>query len=392
MLNSRLQSLLTAHESQHLLRVRTPVLARDETHVIVDGKSLINFCSNDYLNLSTHPDVIAAFIKSANEFGLGSGSSPAICGYSRLHQQLEEAFAEFLKRDRAILFNSGYHANLGVISALANRETDIIADKLCHASIIDGIVLSRAKHRRYQHSDIAHARALLHASKSQEKLLITESVFSMEGNIAPVCELAQLAAEHRATFIVDDAHGIGVLGKHGAGICEHLQLSQHDVPCLIAPLGKSPGGFGAVVSGSHELIETLLQLSRTYRYSTAMPAAICAATLTALTILSTEYERREKLQSLIQFFVKEALQRNLPLTSTDLTPIKSILTGSNLATLEMQKTLMARGFFVSCIRPPTVPKNKARIRISLTCAHTETQITQLLDVLAEHHEQSRHTN
>lgn len=383
MLSTRLKTTLDTQAAQQLLRVRTIVETQQDAQIIVDGKSCINFCSNDYLNLAFHPDVMQAFTKSVNQFGLGSGSSPAISGYSTLHHQLEETCAEFLKRERALLFNSGYHANLGVIAALANRNTAIVADKLCHASLIDGIVLSRAKHHRYQHGNLSHANHFLNKTYASEKILISESVFSMEGNIAPVRELAKLAQQHQALLIVDDAHGMGVLGQHGGGICELLQLSTQDVPCLITPLGKSPNSFGAVVSGSHELIETLLQLARTYRYSTALPPAICAATLTALTIIKNDAWRREKLTTLIQLFIKEASKRNLPLTSTDLTPIKSILIGSNQLTLDLQNTLLARGYFISCIRPPTVPHNKARIRISLTCAHTEKQIIDLLDILAD---------
>ena len=388
MLTSRLQSSLTELATQHLLRSRTTITERTDKHVLVDGNLLLNFCSNDYLNLSTHPDVIAAFIQGVQAFGLGSGSSPAISGYSAAHQQLEEAAAEFLQRDRAMLFNSGYHANLGVLTTFANRHTSIIADKLCHASLIDGITLSRAKHLRYHHNDIMHAELLL-KKNSCEKLVVSESVFSMEGDIADVRSLSTLALKQQAMLIVDDAHGIGVLGQHGRGICEHLQLSSHDVPCLVSPLGKSPGSMGAIVSGSSDVIDMLLQSARTYRYSTAIPAAICTATLAALKILSSDNERREKLRALSAFFLRETSRRGLALTSFDTTPIKSILIGSNQATFALQQKLIERGLFVSCIRPPTVPVNKARIRISLNCAHTEMDILHLLDALAEAYEQLR---
>ena len=383
---SNLQPLLAHLHANHLLRRRHVIEKNADAYADINGKSCINFCSNDYLNLTTHPAVTRAFIQGAAKHGLGSGSSAAVSGYTQSHYLLEEKFAEFLNREKALLFNSGYHANLGVITTFADRNSLVVADKFCHASLIDGILLSRAKHSRYRHNDIQHAEKLLH-SPHKNKLLITESVFSMQGNIAPIKQLSTLALQHNAMFLVDDAHGIGVLGEQGRGISEHYHLSQQEIPCLITPLGKAIGSVGAIVSGSNDIIEALLQLARTYRYSTSLPPAICYATLAALKIICDESWRRKKLQALIRSFNAAATQRELVLTSQDETPIKSILIGSNQATVEIQKKLLGKGFLVSCIRPPTVPKNSARIRISLNCAHSEQQILQLLDCLKECHRQ-----
>jgi 8-amino-7-oxononanoate synthase len=382
MTTSRIQHLLINFDANHLLRERHVVDSQTHTRAVIKGKSLINFCSNDYLHISTHPDVKKAFIQGALEHGLGSGSSAMVSGYSKSHHLLEEQFAEFLNREKALLFNSGYHANLGVLSTFADRNSVVIADKFCHASLIDGIVLSRAKYFRYRHNDVHQAERLL-GQVHKNKLLISESVFSMQGDIAPIKQLSAFALQHNAMFLVDDAHGIGVLGDQGKGICEYYHLSQHEIPCLITPLGKSLGSFGAIVSGRTEIIDALLQLARTYRYSTALPPAICYATLAALKIIRNESWRRKKLQALIRFFIKEAVQREFILTSLDETPIKSILVGSNQITVEIQKNLIRKGFLVSCIRPPTVPKNGARIRISLNCMHNEQQIIQLLDRLKD---------
>lgn len=383
MLAPRIESLLSNFTANDLWRQRHIVEERDDNFIIIDGKRLINFCSNDYLNISTHPKVKKAFSENACAYGLGSGASAHISGFSKSHHLLEEAFAEFLNRDRAILFNSGYHANLGVISTFANRNTIAITDKLCHASLIDGVILSRAKHLRYRHNDIHHAEQLLQKNPTLSTLLITESVFSMQGNITAIKTLSTLAKKYKAQFIVDDAHGIGWLGAYGKGICEYSELSQNDVPCLITPLGKALGSFGAIVSGSKHTIDALAQFARTYRYSTALPPAICTATLAALNIIKTEPWRRQKLLMLVKFFVKEAKTRNINLVSDDITPIKCIITASNKIALAIQTNLAQKGLFVSCIRPPTVPEKTSRIRISLNYAHSEQDILHLLNSLTE---------
>lgn len=352
--------------------------------VISPANGLINFCSNDYLGVSRHPLVLQAFSDGAKKYGLGSGSSALVCGYHREHAELEEQFAAFLRRDRAILFNSGYHANIGVITALANRHWRIFMDRLNHASIVDAVLLSRAKFRRYAHNDTSDLRRHLSQQQNQPSMIITEGVFSMEGDVAPVVELAAIAEKSRSILMIDDAHGIGVLGRSGGGICEYASLRQIQAPVLIAPLGKAFGSLGAIVAGSGELIESLVQFSRTYRYTTALPPAVACATLQALKIIIEESWRRNRLNELIAFFINQASKRNLPGVSKNPTPIQTLLVGDNRQVIELQKKLSDQGVAVAAIRPPTVPVNTARLRISLSCEHTETQILQLLDLLAEY--------
>jgi 8-amino-7-oxononanoate synthase len=339
------------------------------------------FNTNDYLGLATHPKVIAAFQQAASEYGLGSGASPIVSGYSPLHHALEEAFSAFLKRDRAILFNSGYHANLGVITTFANRHTTLIADKYVHASLIDGIILSRAKHQRYQHHDLAHADQLLSQIQNQMTLFVTESVFSITGHLTDIERCAALAKKHQARLIVDDAHGIGILGQQGSGITNQNAALNQAITCLITPLGKAMGSLGAIVSGKHEVIEEIIQSARSYWYSTALPPAICAGTLASLNVLQTESWRQEKLQALIRHFNQTATERALPLITDDPTPIRSVVIGDNTLALTLQSKLHHLGYDVACIRPPTIPLHQACLRCSLTVHHEEEDITRLLDHL-----------
>lgn len=370
----------------YLQRKRRVIESKHETMILIQGKYLINFCSNDYLNLSHHEEVKKSFAKHAHDLGLGSTSAALVSGFHQSHLLLEEEFADFLNRDKALLFNSGYHANLGVLTSFANRNTVIIADKYCHASLNDGAILSRSTYKRYKHQDISHASDLLLQYKNKNKLLLTESIFSMQGCITDIKKLSRLAAENQAMLIVDDAHGSGVLGKNGQGISHHCQLSQKDIPCLITPLGKAFASMGAMVSGSKDMIETLIQSANTYRYSTALPPAICQAARTVLKMIRRDDWRREKLLYLCQFFITQAKARNLKLLSDDLTPIKSIVIACNKTALALQNKLFKQGFFVCCIRPPTVPIHSTCIRISLNCMHEENQIIYLLDQLKQEYD------
>ncbi|HEU5281620.1 MAG TPA: 8-amino-7-oxononanoate synthase [Gammaproteobacteria bacterium] len=367
--------------AQHALRHRTAIESRAEGRVCMHGKIYSDYTSNDYLNLSTHRDVIHAFIEAAKQYGTSSGSAPHISGYSHYHEILEHEYAQWQQRDRALFFNSGYHANLAVYSVLASRQHLIFSDKHAHASILDGVQLSRAKHLRYQHQDLSHLSTLLNQHTNKPKLITTESVFSMDGSITDLQTLAKLVKQHQALLCVDDAHGVGVLGELSRGAVSAAKLNQNDVPCLIQPLGKAMGGMGAMVSGEARLIEALQQYARTYRYSTALPASMAAALLAALKVIKTEPERQQQLQTNIQHFNIEANKRGLTLLCHDNTAIRSILTGSNEATLKIQTQLQERGHFVAAIRPPTVPANTARLRISLCAKHTPADITQLLDDL-----------
>lgn len=385
MLKNNLKNLCIDIKTKNLSRKRCVIDIRENNKLFIKTKKLINFSSNDYLGLASHPDIKKAFIQGVQKYGIGSSASPIVSGYYQPQKIFEEKFAAFLNRDKAVLFNSGYHANLGVITTFANRHSLIVSDKLCHASIIDGIVLSRAKHYRYPHNNINHLENFLKTLSlaNFSNLMMTESVFSTSGKISSVDKLGELAKSHHFTLIIDDAHGIGVLGKHGRGICEHYRLTQQDVPCLITPLGKAFGGMGAIVSGEEAYIDALIQFSRTYFYSTALPPAIAFAGLASLKIIQNETWRLEKLQYNINYFIVHAKIRNLNLLSEDITPIKAFIIPNHKLGLNLKEKLMQSGYLISYIRPPTVPQNTSRIKISLNCLHTENEIIHLLDILAE---------
>ncbi len=362
-----LRNRLQQYELATRKRTRLRMDERENASARVNGKLVINFSSNDYFNLSTHPKVKDAFMKGASEYGLGSGSSQLISGYFKPHYQLEEAFAEYFGYEKALLFNSGYHANLGIFTALAPLNSIFIADKYSHASLIDGMQLAKGAMRRFRHQDFNHAETLLQKYTDHPLFLVTESVFSMEGDITDITLFRELALKYRAFSIVDHAHGIG--------FTDNIK----NLDCLSIPLGKAFGSMGAIVLSKNEVIESLIQFARTYCYTTALPPAIAAATLASLQILQDENDRIEKLKHLIQFFIREATARHLSISSTSETPIKCISISSNQKALTVQQELLQKGFLVSCIRPPTVPT--ARIKISLNYAHTEENILRLLDAL-----------
>jgi 8-amino-7-oxononanoate synthase len=378
MLIDALKARLTINAAKKLRRHHSVITARSHNDIKVDGSLRKNFASNDYLGLATHADVKKAFIAGIERYGVGSGSSVAVSGYYEPQELLECAFADFMQREAALFFNSGYHANLAVITTLCDRQSTVLSDKLCHASLLDGIQLSRAKHLRFQHHSIEHASELM----QKGALIVTESVFSMEGDISPVRELSQLAKHHKGTLLVDDAHGIGVLGQSGRGIIEHLSLPSDAIACLVTPFGKAMGLMGAMVSGSDLLVDSLRQFAKSYRYTTAMPPAVAYAALTALEIVRKESWRGERLRGLTQFLVEKAKEYGVPLISSDPTPIKSIMVGSNQAVLDIKNQLEHAGYFISSIRPPTVPDGTARIRLSLNCMHEEEDIKKLIAIIA----------
>ena len=377
---AKIKNKLEQYTQRQLLRRRIAISERGDNWVKIDGRSCINFCSNDYLGLANHPKIKESFIEGIRKYGTGSGSSALIAGYFKPQQQLEEKFAEFLNRDRAVFFSSGYMANLGVMTSLLNRESIVISDRLCHASLLDAIQLSKAKHYRCRHNDLAHFKFLLHSKKPN--FVVTEGNFSMEGDLALLPSMIKLFNLASVILIVDDAHGIGVLGNNGGGISDYFELSQVEVPCLIAPLGKAFGCVGAIVSGHRDLIEAVLQFSKSYRNTTALPPAISSAALKSLEIIQKENWRRDQLNEIIQFFILQGRDKGIKLISSEVTPIKCLLTTDNKKTQIIQQKMIEKGFFVSCIRPPSVPENTARIRISLNCFHTKTQISQLVDELA----------
>jgi 8-amino-7-oxononanoate synthase len=348
--------------------------------ISVDGETLLSFCSNDYLGLANHPDVIAAFHAGLDEFGAGSGAAHLVTGHSRAHHALEEELADFVQRPRALLFSTGYMANLGVISAMFGRGDRVFEDRLNHASLLDGARLSGARLQRYAHGDLGELETAMTAAPSGEYLVATDGVFSMDGDRAPLQALAKVAAKHAAWLMVDDAHGLGVLGRAGRGSVIAAGLDVQQVPILVGTLGKAFGTFGAFVAGSEELIETLIQTARTWIYTTALPPALAVATRAALQRVREDDWRRERLSSLVARFRSGAERLGLQLPES-VTPIQPLQVGEAQAALTASEALRAQGILVTAIRPPTVPEGTARLRITFSAGHNEAQVDRLLDAL-----------
>lgn len=356
-------------------------LGEQGVEVIIDGKQLLSFCSNDYLGLASHPALKKAFIDAVEQDGVGAGAAHLLTGHSQYHQQLEEQLADFMGQQRALLFSSGYQANIGVIDGLMTRGDCILQDKLNHASLLDGGRLSLAEQLRYQHNDMqALQRRLQQSEKAAHRLIVTDGVFSMDGDIAPLPELISLAKQHSTAVMIDDAHGLGVLGKQGRGTVEHYQIEQQNMPIIMGTFGKAFGTAGAFVAADEEVIDTLIQQARSYVYTTAQPAAIAAATLASLRLVQDENWRRDKLQTLIRQFKVGAAELGLKLIDSN-TAIQPILVGDDEQAITIGKQLEEKGLLVGVIRPPTVPEGSARLRITLSANHSEQQVKQLLDGL-----------
>jgi 8-amino-7-oxononanoate synthase len=385
-----LESALAEIERQALTRQRTTVdgFVEPGNRLVTesDGRTLIDFSSNDYLGLAHHPAVAAAMSASAARFGAGSAASHLVTGHGIEHERLEEELAAFTGRERALLFSTGYMANLGVVATLAGRGELVLLDRLNHASIIDGALLSGARLKRYRHANAADAERILQESTHEAAVIATDGVFSMDGDVAPLSRLAKAAAAHQAWLVVDDAHGFGVLGKNGRGSTE--ELSADEVPVLVGTLGKALGSFGAFVAGSRDLIEILIQKARSYIYTTALPQPVAAATRKALEIAQRETWRRERVLALSARFRQAAHAAGLRLLESN-TPIQPLVLGSSTAALRAQQQLLLEGFKVVAIRAPTVPRGSERLRIALSAAHTEEQVDRLVDRLAELHVRDR---
>ncbi len=364
-----------------LYRTRRVTDGAQGPELTVDGRRMLAFCSNDYLGLAADPRLVEALRRGAARHGVGAGAAHLISGHSRAHHALEEELAAFTGRSRALLFSTGYMANLGVISALLGRGDHVFEDRLNHASLIDGGLLSRAGLRRYAHANIAALDGQL-AGAGGRRLVATDGVFSMDGDVAPLCGLADICKRHDAWLMVDDAHGIGVLGPQGRGSVAAAGLGEDDVPILMGTLGKALGTAGAFVAGPDELIETLIQFARPYIYTTAMPPAVAEATRESLRIVAAEEWRRERLQGLVQRFRHGARQIGLHLVDSQ-TPIQPILLGSSERATQWSEALQREGILVGAMRPPTVPEGTARLRVTLSAAHNVAQIEALLAVLAE---------
>ena len=364
----------------HLYRRRRVSEGIQGPELRIDGRAMLGFCSNDYLGLAGHPKVIEAMQEGAARYGVGSGAAHLVNGHSAAHHQLEEELAEFTGRPRALLFSTGYMANLGVVSGLLGTGDRFYGDRLDHASLIDGGLLSRARFRRYPHGDIQLLEKWLNPRGDGRVLIATDGVFSMDGDLAPLQGLVKLCGEKETWLMVDDAHGLGVLGREGRGTLEQLGLGIDEVPILMGTLGKAFGAFGAFVAGSEALIETLIQQARSYIFTTALPPAVAQAARTSLSLVRDEEWRREKLRMLIALFREGASELGLPLMASG-TPIQPILVGTAHKALAWSRGLEARGIMVSAIRPPTVPENSSRLRVTLSAAHTEQQVLRLLDAL-----------
>ncbi len=373
---------LAAREAAGLYRRRRVVDVATAPLVRVDGRELLAFCSNDYLGLANDPRVIAAFCEGARRYGVGSGASHLVCGHTPAHHALEEELARFTGRERALLFGSGYAANLGVAAALLARGDVALQDRLNHASLLDGVLLSGARLQRFRHNDVEDLeRRLARVQGARRVFVAVDGVFSMDGDEAPLASLAAACTRHGALLCVDDAHGFGVLGERGAGSLEKHAVGAAEVPLLMATLGKALGVAGAFVAGSAQLIETLIQFARTYIYTTAMPPALACAVTESLRIVADEPWRRVHLQRLVERFRAGAGALGLSLLPSA-SAIQPLLVGAAGDALRIADRLDADGLLVPAIRPPTVPQGQARLRVTLSAAHSEAQVDRLLDALA----------
>ncbi len=378
-----LSARLEQRRAAALYRQRPLLQSPQGPQVMVDGTPLLAFCSNDYLGLANHPEVIDAWRAGAERWGVGGGASHLVIGHSSPHHELELALAEFTGRPRALLFTTGYLANLGALTALVGQGDSVLQDRLNHASLLDGGLLSGARFSRYLHNDADSLGKRLDKA-SGNALVVTDGVFSMDGDIADLPALAAQAQARGAWLMVDDAHGFGTLGRHGGGVVEHFGLDMGQVPVLVGTLGKAFGTAGAFVAGSEELIECLIQFARPYIYTTSQPPALACATLRSLQLLRDEHWRREHLAALIRQFRQGAEQIGLHLMDS-FTPIQPILIGDAARAMRLSAMLRERGLMVTAIRPPTVPAGSARLRVTLTAAHSAAQVQLLLNALAECH-------
>jgi len=377
----RLADQLAELERRGLRRSRLIRQSPQGPRIVVDGREVLAFCSNDYLGLANHPRIVEAAIEAASRYGVGEGASHLLSGHSAVHERLEEKLAGFMKMPRALLFSTGYQANIGAVTALAGPEDAIFSDALNHASLIDGVRLSRARVVRYPHADLGFLSGALAESGARTKLIVTDGVFSMDGDIAPLPALLDLCERHDAWLLVDDAHGFGVVGPEGRGSPAHFGLRSRRL-VYVGTLGKAAGVAGAFVAGAAEVVETLLQRARTYIYTTAAPAMLAAAIETSLQIIREDEWRRARLRKLVAVLREELRGSESALASSD-TPIQPVVLGGNSEAVRASAALRERGILVPAIRPPTVPEGTARLRISLSAAHSEDDVSRLAAALRE---------
>lgn len=380
-LHAELAAELAARDGEGLRRRRRLLESPQRAHVRVDGRDYLAFCSNDYLGLASDPRIVAAAKEGAELHGVGAGASHLILGHAAAHHELELALAAFTGLPRALLFSTGYMANIGVVSALAGRGDAVFSDRLNHASLNDAALLSRAAFRRFPHNDLAALERQLINTPARRRLVIVDAVFSMDGDIAPVPELLGICARHDACLLIDDAHGFGVLGKRGRGTAAHFGI-RSDHLIYMATLGKAAGVAGAFVAGSEVLVESLVQQARSYIYTTATPPLLAHALLESLRIIGEEQWRRDRLHQLVSRLKQGLRDSPWRLLPSD-TPIQPLLVGGNAEALALSARLAEQGLLVPAIRPPTVPQGTARLRISLSADHEAGDVDRLVDALRQ---------
>ena len=364
------------------LRTRRIIDGPQDASMLVDGKRVMAYASNDYLGLANHPKVVDAAMRALKRYGLGAGASHMVSGHMRAHHELEEKLGDYIGLPKALLFPSGYMANMGILTALAGRGDTIFADKLNHACLNDGALLSRANFKRYPHCNLVKLEAMLGESKGAgRKLIVTDAVFSMDGDIAPLPELLKLAETYDAVLVIDDAHGFGVLGYRGKGSLEHFNLKSDRI-IYMATLGKAAGGYGAFVAGHEDIVEWILQSARTYIFTTATPPAIAAAMMASLEVMQEDRERLKHLRMLIDFF-GDSLKLQFAKLPYSQTAIQPIMIGDNATTMAFADALRERHMFVPAIRPPTVPPGTARLRVSINASHTADDLFDLITALTD---------
>lgn len=381
MIFQRIADQLAEIGRRGLIRRRIVRESAQGARISVDGRELLTFCSNDYLGLANDPRIVEAVIAAAKRYGIGEGASHLLTGHSVVHERLEGKLAEFVGTLRALLFSTGYQANIGTITALAGAEDAVFSDTLNHASLIDGARLSRAQIVRYPHADVAFLGEAMARSRAQTKVVVTDGVFSMDGDIAPLPAILDLCERHDALLMVDDAHGFGVVGPDGRGTVNYFGLRSPRI-VYVGTLGKAAGVSGAFVAGAADVVETVMQRARTYIYTTASPALLAAAVETSLQLIRDEAWRRERLRRLLGLLKQQLQSAQIPLKDSD-TPIQPLIVGGNREALAASAALRERGILVPAIRPPTVPEGTARLRISLSAAHREEDVLRLAAALQE---------
>jgi 8-amino-7-oxononanoate synthase len=383
-----LASQLAARREAGLYRSRLTSTTPQGVRVVIDGVEYLSFCSNDYLGLAAHPELVAAMCDAAGRWGAGSGASHLLGGHSEPHEALEQKAASLFNADRALLFSTGYMANLAVMTATVGRGDVIHQDRLNHASLIDGAMLSRATLKRFRHVNMDELEKHLQqgdGAAGHRQIIASDGVFSMDGDLAPLAEMLSLAKLYTCPCYIDDAHGFGVLGENGRGTVEAAGASGDDFAggylLLMCTLGKAVGSFGAVVVGNDEWIDTLIQNGRSYIYTTALPPAVAQTSLVSLELIEREPWRRQKLAALVSHFRAGCRQRNIRLIDSD-TPIQPVVIGDNDLAVRIAEIMRKQHFLVFAIRSPTVPAGTERLRITLSAAHEESEIDQMLDALA----------